>query len=294
VQLSRESRELRYVQGKTGRRQRKRLTSLEAEGSLRARMSRRLRGALLPGSIACLISMPAALALTTGACGDDTILLLPEGGGVDATTSDVGIDTSAGEDAGCTAFDAGGLDDAQVQAGKTLVLSLKCAKCHGDLLSGNPDGVASPETEGGLAYPPNLTPDPATGLGCWTNDQIENAFLNGIDNEGNPLCPPMPHFADAGVDASGALDIVSYLRSLPAVVMNVPNTPSCTLGPTDAGGGGQDASDGSAGDAGDGGAQDASDATVGDASDATVGDASDAGVGDSSAGGDDGGDASPE
>lgn len=207
------------------------------------------------------------LALTS-ACGDDTILLPPEGGSaLDATTTDVTTDTTAtgeaaGEDGGCTPFDASALDDAQVQAGKALVLSLKCAKCHGDQLSGDPDGVSSPQTEGGLAYPPNLTPDPTTGLGCWTNAQIENAFLNGIDNEGDPLCPPMPHFATQGVDASAATDIVAYLRSLPAVVMNIPDTPNCTLpeaGPSpDASGvdGGADASD-SGPDSGDAGTQDA-------------------------------------
>jgi len=199
--------------------------------------------------------LSVAFAMT--ACGDDTILILPDAGGPDATTSEASTaDDSGGDDGGCVLYDASGLDDAAVSAGGALVTALKCRKCHGDLLSGNADGVQSIQTEGGLAYPPNLTPDPATGLGCWTNAQIQNAFLNGIDNEGQPLCPPMPHFAEAGVDAAAAAEIVAYLRSLHAVTANIPNTPSCTIGPGGDDGG---AAEGSTGDAGTG------DAGTGDA-----------------------------
>lgn len=170
-------------------------------------------------------------------------------------------------DGGCTPYDASHLDSAAVQAGRALALALKCAKCHGDQLSGNPNGVQSPQTEGGLAYPPNLTPDPATGLGCWTDDQIENAFLHGIDNEGQPLCPPMPHFADAGVDASGAADLLAFLRSVPAVSLKVPATPDCTPHPA-GDDGGPDASEAGAPDSSDAGV-DAAEAGA-DASDAAV------------------------
>jgi hypothetical protein len=120
-----------------------------------------------------------------------------------------------------------------VQLGQSIVTAHRCTKCHGGTLSGNFDGVLSPTLEGGRAYPPNLTPDPATGLGCWTNDQIENAFLNGIDNEGLPLCPPMPRFGyltDGGaLDAAQAHAVVEFLRSLPIFVNAVPNTPDCPM-----------------------------------------------------------------
>jgi len=91
---------------------------------------------------------------------------------------------------------------------------------------------------GGLGLPPNLTSDPATGLGCWTNAQIENAILNGTDNEGMPLCPPMPRFGhlagDGGLDGAGAQAVVAYLRSLAVVVYQVPDTPNCAA-PSDGG-----------------------------------------------------------
>jgi hypothetical protein len=129
-----------------------------------------------------------------------------------------------------------------------LVLQFKCYGCHqsnaldagGLVLSGKNvyTGDASP------LYPPNLTPDPATGLGCWTTDQISNAILNGIDNQGAAMCGMRkwgPTFTDAGYDIDAATgQIIDFLRSLPTVSNQVPET-VCPSPPSDAGG---DAPDG--------------------------------------------------
>jgi mono/diheme cytochrome c family protein len=144
------------------------------------------------------------------------------------TDAGPGLDASA-TDAGC-AVDSGALDGAQVALGQQIVGARNCSKCHGENFEGNFDGVPSPTTEGGTAYPPNLTSDPATGLGCWTDPQIENAILNGIDNQGMLLCPPMPRWGqidDGGLDAAAAWAVVQFLRSLPIAPFQVPNTPNC-------------------------------------------------------------------
>jgi len=155
----------------------------------------------------------------------------PETAASDVAYIDTGAqDTGPQAEASC-AVDAGPLDDAEVALGQSIVMSHRCTTCHGGTLSGNYDGVMSPTLEGGRAYPPNLTSDPATGLGCWTNEQIENAILNGIDNEGTALCPPMPRWAyltDGGaLDAAQAQAVVAFLRSLPIFVNQVPETPDC-------------------------------------------------------------------
>jgi hypothetical protein len=185
-----------------------------------------------------------------------------DGGPSDATTTPLDTGTDAADldaEASC-AVDAGPLDDAEVQLGQSIVATHRCHTCHGGTLSGNFDGVPSPTLEGGRAYPPNLTSDPATGLGCWTNDQIENAFLNGIDNEGTPLCPPMPRFGHitdgGGLDAVQAQAVVQFLRSLPIFVNQVPSTPDCPM--TEAGAPDDGGAPTEAGlDAGDEGAADA-------------------------------------
>lgn len=190
----------------------------------------------------------------------------PEDGGA----SDAGVIDTGGEAETSCAVDAGPLDDAEVQLGLSIVKTHRCSTCHGGTLSGNYDGVLSPTLEGGRAYPPNLTPDPATGLGCWTNDEIENAFLNGIDNEGMRLCPPMPmfgHLTDGGaLDAAQAHAVVEFLRSLPIFVNAVPSTPDCPM--PEAGAPEEAGPPIEAGlDAGDGAAEDASDGAINAASD---------------------------
>jgi hypothetical protein len=237
----------------------------------------RLHGIDLFPACRILASLAAVTALTSG-CNDKSGGA-PADSGTDGTV-DAGVDSGA-----CVAFDAASLDDAEVALGLSIVTQLQCQKCHGTQLAGNNDGVASPNTVGGLAYPANLTNDPQTGLGCWTQAQIEDAFLNGIDNEGSPLCPPMPHFADAGLTRAMADAVVAFLRSLPPVEANVPNTPDCTLGAPDAGDDGSPTLEDAGADVS---ATDASDASAADASEAAAADAGDAAAAD---GGDDGADA---
>lgn len=234
--------------------------------------------------------------LSLVACaGDDTNPPLPDGGSPDATTNDGSLGDATGTsdaDAGatvnddgsvCVPFDGAVYSADEVEAGLGIVIFRKCEQCHGEQLQGNQNGLPSTNAEGGTAYPPDLTPDPTYGLGCWTNARIERAFLYGIDKEGQPLCNPMPHFGeqgDAGIDEAGAAAVVAYLRNLPSVATHVPATPACyPPPPVDAGE--EDSGIDAAVDAGpdaSADAGDAGDATVADSgSDATVADgASDA------------------
>jgi hypothetical protein len=86
-----------------------------------------------------------------------------------------------------------------------------------------------------MIYPKNLTPDRATGLGCWTEDQMVNAILNGIDDQNETLCV-MPQFAKKGMDAGAAHAIANFLRSLPPVDNDIPESvcPAPSDGGTDA------------------------------------------------------------
>jgi len=194
--------------------------------------------------------------------GDDTVVPTGDAGSADATLDSALDAESEGEaeaEASC-AVDAGPLDDAEIQLGAAIISTHRCFDCHGQTLSGNNDGVPFAQDEGGFAYPPNLTSDPATGLGCWTNDQIETAILNGIDNEGMPLCPPMPrfgHLQDGGLDAAQAQAVIEYLRSIPVYMNQVPNT-NCTFSDAGPEAGPSDATTGDAADVG----SDAADATT--------------------------------
>ncbi len=72
----------------------------------------------------------------------------------------------------------------------------------------------------------NLTSDPTTGLGNWTADQIVTVLLQGKDDQGAGICPPMPvgpNGAYGGLSAQDALDIANYIKSLPPAVNDVPD-----------------------------------------------------------------------
>jgi hypothetical protein len=188
----------------------------------------------------------------------------------DASTADAS-DASSGS---CTPYDASGLNEASVAAGFAEVWQVyKCAGCHqnptqtvsdagvGIVLSGNDAGLG----DSGLTWPPNLTGDPATGLGCWTDQQIQNAIVNGQDPEGGALCPSMPVWghtlmlggavrAGTPMDAGTAQEIIDFLRSLPPVVNHLPDTtcPMPEAGTSDGGSADGGVADGGSADTGGG------------------------------------------
>jgi len=71
------------------------------------------------------------------------------------------------------------------------------------------------EEEGfpGTIVAPNLTPDPETGIGEWTDGEIVRAIREGVSRDGRPLFPLMnyPHYRD--LSDEDVLAIVAYLRT---------------------------------------------------------------------------------
>ncbi len=73
-------------------------------------------------------------------------------------------------------------------------------------------------TTGGISAP-NLTP---ASLGSWTDDQVKQAFLDGVARDGSPLFPLMPYYAYHNMTAADADAIVAYLRAVPAIAHTTP------------------------------------------------------------------------
>jgi mono/diheme cytochrome c family protein len=79
----------------------------------------------------------------------------------------------------------------------------------------------------GKWYSSNLTPDPETGLGGWTDGEIVQALREGVRRDRTSLFPLMPVDWYQGMSDDDALALVAYLRSLPPVKNPVPrNDPS--------------------------------------------------------------------
>src|SRR6516165_9108376 len=112
----------------------------------------------------------------------------------------------------------------QLERGRYLVETLAgCGNCHtprgpnGPLKDKKFAGGEIIKHEDFTAVVANITPDPETGIGNWTDSQIITAIREGRRPDGSLLGPAMPsrsyrHLADQDVEA-----IVAYLRSVPPV-----------------------------------------------------------------------------
>lgn len=101
-----------------------------------------------------------------------------------------------------------------------------CIDCHSEhtmayALPFKPgrEGVAGLIWDRNIGFPgtlaaANLTPDPDTGLGKWTDGEILRAMREGVDREGNALFPIMPYGHFRHMSDEDAKSIVAYLRTL--------------------------------------------------------------------------------
>ncbi len=123
-------------------------------------------------------------------------------------------------------------DSAVVARGNYLVNGpAHCRSCHisnfDDMIAGD-QGEDVPLRGGirfqmgplGAMFTRNLTPDPATGIGRYTDEQLFRMMRHGIRPDGTASMPLlMPFFKMADDDL---IAVVSYLRSIAPVENNVP------------------------------------------------------------------------
>jgi mono/diheme cytochrome c family protein len=65
----------------------------------------------------------------------------------------------------------------------------------------------------GTLYPPNITSDPETGIGTWTDIEFVNAMQKGIGKNGAHLIPAFPYTSYAKMKTEDVLDLKAYLMS---------------------------------------------------------------------------------
>lgn len=69
----------------------------------------------------------------------------------------------------------------------------------------------------GRVFSANLTSDPETGLGQWTDGEILRAFREGVSRDGRALFNFMPYDHYAKMSDEDAYALVAYMRTLPPV-----------------------------------------------------------------------------
>ncbi|MHB1920783.1 MAG: c-type cytochrome [Chitinophagaceae bacterium] len=152
-------------------------------------------------------------------------------------------------------------NDQMVEKGKYLVQTMGCGDCHSPkiftaqgpvedstrLLSGYPSVeplmkidtqylhpgnwiLAGPDLTSwvgpwGVSFSANLTPDPATGIGGWSDAifirTIRTGKYQGVST-GRNLLPPMPWQDLRKLSDNDLKDIFAYLQSLPPIHNRVP------------------------------------------------------------------------
>jgi hypothetical protein len=76
----------------------------------------------------------------------------------------------------------------------------------------------------GRVVAPNLTPDPETGTGKWSDDALTRAIREGVGHDGRALFPMMPYGGLRNLPDEDLASIVVFLRSLPPVRNPLPPT----------------------------------------------------------------------
>ncbi len=147
--------------------------------------------------------------------------------------------------------------ETKVQRGEYLVKFGDCATCHTPLkfgpngpapdltrfLSGHPEETKLPPpdlkpgpwfaaTAGmtawagpwGISYAANITPDPNTGIGIWTEEMFVTAMRTGKHmGAGRPILPPMPWQSIGTLNDDDLKAIFAYLKTVPPIVNHVPD-----------------------------------------------------------------------
>jgi mono/diheme cytochrome c family protein len=109
-------------------------------------------------------------------------------------------------------------DFKQIERGHYLAIAGDCAACHTLPGSGHDlAGGRAIETPFGLLVAPNITPDPQTGIGAWTDDEFVNALTKGTGRNGTRLYPAMPYTYYTKTSRDDVLAIRAYLNTMPAV-----------------------------------------------------------------------------
>jgi mono/diheme cytochrome c family protein len=129
----------------------------------------------------------------------------------------------------------------KVKRGEYVAAIMDCTGCHTTgtflgkpdpthFLAGSEVGFQIPGV--GIFHPPNLTSDPETGLGKWSEADIIRAVRTGVRPDGRELAPVMPYHSYARLTDADAQALAAYIKSLKPVRHQVPAVKGAAEQPT--------------------------------------------------------------
>ena len=126
-------------------------------------------------------------------------------------------------------LDANGPDTAApdpltVERGAYLARAGNCMGCHSTAGAQAYAGGLRMETPFGTVVTPNITPDPATGIGSWSAAEFWRAMHHGRSQDGRLLYPAFPYPSYTLVTREDSDALYAYLRTVkPVVQANKPH-----------------------------------------------------------------------
>lgn len=113
---------------------------------------------------------------------------------------------------------------ADIENGRTMFNIGGCASCHATpVQDAKPDdrlklgGGFALNTPFGTFKAPNISTDPKTGMGAWTEIEFVNAMLRGVGRNGEHLYPAFPYASYQRMRLDDVRDLFAYMKTLPAV-----------------------------------------------------------------------------
>lgn len=103
--------------------------------------------------------------------------------------------------------------------GQTMFDIGGCAACH--MTTGQKDrhmlgGGFALSSAFGTFYAPNISPDPAHGIGGWSESDFVNAAMRGVGHKGEHLYPALPYTSYQRMKVEDVRDLFAYIKTLPA------------------------------------------------------------------------------
>jgi mono/diheme cytochrome c family protein len=101
-----------------------------------------------------------------------------------------------------------------VDKGRYLAIAGNCGNCH-TVAEERPFAGGRPiNTPFGIIYTSNITPDPQTGIGTWTEQDFAKAMREGLRPDGQHLYPAFPYTAFTKLSDQDIAFLFAYLRTL--------------------------------------------------------------------------------
>ncbi len=106
-----------------------------------------------------------------------------------------------------------------IERGEYIFQATGGCGCHTDYANDGTflAGGRAIETPFGTIYGTNITPDPETGIGDWSDEEFLRAMTEGIGPDGTIFYPVFPYTAFTKMTREDLLDLKAYLFSVPPV-----------------------------------------------------------------------------